>query len=575
MNQPPPQPLFRVPGQSGQTAFWPAVRRMEQAIHRNQRLFAGTECRILGGSLRFWRSRLRRWLRVELDRYARSLSLPPPSPPPEGPQELLIATGHQPGFHHGGIFVKYLLLDVLTRGRQALAVNLVADTDLPRDTALRFAWQTCDGWQAVRLETPGLRMDCPMEQQPPIDAEAWRRFAASLRRQEGPGQLTDALRHLADLLDGIIPQVDRPADLFVVLNHRLAEPLGVRWWDLPVSRLAESEAFGAFALDLLLRSSAVHDGYNQVLAGYRRRHRIRSARQPLADLGEARQDIIYREMPFWILRDRQGRRPLFVHDDNEQLILFDGRRELTRLPRRELTEPAGREDAAGPEGAVGLVELLRRRLADSGVVLRPRAVTLTAFARLFLADYFVHGIGAARYDQVTDDVIRRVYRLEPPAFAVATATVHLPYAPPTDPVQFRHAWDQARRHRRDLYYNPHRHITEPAGDPPEPRRSNIWRELLDRRAEWIRRSELLRRQGGRRQLRREAFEALHAVRDEMAAEIPQLIRRSERNIEIARDRCRMAAIAGDREYFFGLIPPDAWRRILERIARSAESDNPA
>ena len=48
------------------------------------------------------------------------------------------------------------------------------------------------------------------------------------------------------------------------------------------------------------------------------------------------------------------------------------------------------------------------------------------YARLFLCDLFIHGIGGGKYDEVTDNIIRRYYGVEPPAYLVLSATLHLP-----------------------------------------------------------------------------------------------------------------------------------------------------
>ena len=58
--------------------------------------------------------------------------------------------------------------------------------------------------------------------------------------------------------------------------------------------------------------------------------------------------------------------------------------------------------------------------------LSPRALTLTTFIRLFIADNFVHGIGGGRYDQVSDQIIRDYFKVDPPAFSVTTATLFFP-----------------------------------------------------------------------------------------------------------------------------------------------------
>src|SRR5262249_2863990 len=48
--------------------------------------------------------------------------------------------------------------------------------------------------------------------------------------------------------------------------------------------------------------------------------------------------------------------------------------------------------------------------------------------RLFLADLFVHGIGGGKYDEITDELVRRFYGGEPPDFLVLSATLWLPVA---------------------------------------------------------------------------------------------------------------------------------------------------
>jgi hypothetical protein len=52
------------------------------------------------------------------------------------------------------------------------------------------------------------------------------------------------------------------------------------------------------------------------------------------------------------------------------------------------------------------------------------------YARLVLSDLFIHGIGGAKYDELTDLIIRRFFGIEPPAYVTATATFRLPIERP-------------------------------------------------------------------------------------------------------------------------------------------------
>jgi hypothetical protein len=111
-----------------------------------------------------------------------------------------------------------------------------------------------------------------------------------------------------------------------------------------------------------------------------------------------------------------------------------------------------------PEGeACCAVERLRDLPARS-IRLRTRALTTTMFARLFLGDLFIHGIGGAKYDELGDDIIRRFCGLEPPGFLTLSMTLRLGLpAQPFDPADLT----AVNREIRDLTFNPERHLPEP------------------------------------------------------------------------------------------------------------------
>ena len=79
-------------------------------------------------------------------------------------------------------------------------------------------------------------------------------------------------------------------------------------------------------------------------------------------------------------------------------------------PGERATLIAGGEELAEVDPCAGSAE----EVEEAGISLAPKAVTLTLFARVFLADLFLHGVGGARYDEVTDGIMRRMYGIEPP-----------------------------------------------------------------------------------------------------------------------------------------------------------------
>jgi hypothetical protein len=194
--------------------------------------------------------------------------------------------------------------------------------------------------------------------------------------------------------------------------HELDWKLGLRHHVVLSSPIWSVDAYLLFAHDLLSHTEVLASRYNAALAAYRQEHSIRSNQRPMPDLFITQESI---EVPFWLdnLATGQRSRPtLFRVDDGWMLTLNDGN-SFTFDP-----------NADGWDAA----QQLGRWLAQTQHRLPPRALTQMLFLRLVLADQFVHGIGGGRYDQVTDRLIAEHYRMEPPMFAVTTATLYFPEA---------------------------------------------------------------------------------------------------------------------------------------------------
>jgi hypothetical protein len=176
------------------------------------------------------------------------------------------------------------------------------------------------------------------------------------------------------------------------------------------SPLWEARPYLAYAHHLLADAPRVAAAYNGVLGEYRRQSNKRSTTRPMPDLHLAPGRI---EVPFWLDDLAKGQR-------QRACVRADGQKWALRIKDDQfLLDPRRGPDAAEALGAF---------LAAQGARLSPRALTLTLFARLLICDQFVHGIGGARYDQITDGLIVKLFGIEPPAFAVATATLFFPEA---------------------------------------------------------------------------------------------------------------------------------------------------
>jgi hypothetical protein len=81
------------------------------------------------------------------------------------------------------------------------------------------------------------------------------------------------------------------------------------------------------------------------------------------------------------------------------------------------------------------------------------------YARLVLSDLFLHGIGGAKYDQLTDLIITRFFGLTPPGFVTLSATVLL-FEDRTR--ELTQAVREGKQLLRGLRFHPERHLTPEA-----------------------------------------------------------------------------------------------------------------
>jgi hypothetical protein len=271
--------------------------------------------------------------------------------------------------------------------------------------------------------------------------------------------------------------------------------------------------FVAHIIDRIADFSAV---YNDCLSQFRAKHKLRSRSHPVPDLEIASPEF---ETPFWIWSHADPiRRRLYVRR-------FEGRLELH--DRHQFRSVIG--------SAAALVDQLKQ-LGQRGIALRPRALMTTMFARVFLSDWFVHGIGGAVYDEVTDEMVRRFFEIEPPPFLTATATLQLPIeSPDVMPTDL----GQLKNQMRSLEFHPETHVAEG--------REGI-SELVSAKKAWI-------DQTGRGADLRARHQAIGEINRQLAALLTGQADELKRQYERLVADLRRASLLKSREYSFVLFPP--------------------
>lgn len=440
----------------------------------------------------------------------------------------IVAAGHQPEFVHPGVWAKHVAVRAFADTAGMSGIDLVVDNDAPRSAGLRVPVRGGDGLLAVR--------EVPFTTAPPGSAYEGRTPLTAMRIAEIRQELAVVLGESLDdtlmpaYLDGLAEWAGRgdAVDQHLAGRLRIDRELGA---DLPEHRVSKVVG-GPFVADLLLNADRFADAYNKSLAEYRKDLAIRSADRPLPDLARVSGRI---ETALWAYQPLQRRRRLWIEPKGDALRCYAEENAIGELSRADLT----RDFAAAAES-------LRPW------VIRPRALTLTLWARLLACDLFVHGIGGAKYDRITDGIFRRYYACEPPAYVCVSATLRSPWPNLPATVDDLRA---AGRRVRDWWFNPQRYCPDlPAS-------------LLRERERLIRRSDQLREARGPRLERREVFNAIRAVNRRMAESHGEIARALADRRDFLARQVESNRIAAGREHFYALQTRERLDMLADRITR--------
>lgn len=438
--------------------------------------------------------------------------------------ETIVATGHQPEPFHPGVWIKNFAVDSLARGVVGVGLNVVVDNDLHTSSAVRVPAGDRLHPRIEAVPFDAVQPPGPWEEARLLDRDMWQSFPNRLRAALRPWGFDPVVRSywgeaaesLAVATTGVRVRAERAA--------------GLRNLEVSLSRVCETDAFRRFALHLLRDAERFHTIHEDVLADHRRRHRIRNRTHPVASL-ELRDGWIETPFRVWAAGERT-RRPVLVRNRNDWLRLSDGEDEFAVLPADDDAELAA--------------------LADRGLRFRTRALTTTMFLRLFVADLFVHGIGGAKYDELTDAITGRFLGIDPPPFLLLSATRHLPLGGPHPVTQADVR--RVRNELRDLRYN---------GDRHAPTTPDVERLIAEKRS-LIEEQQAAKSGGSRRERRartpanRRRFERLQAVnaaladhaREHRAASLEQELADARRTVEAN-------AILTNREWPWWLYPAES------------------
>ena len=495
---------WKAPAQDGQVLIWPEPPDLLADAERNGRLLASADhARFQNVPLGEARRRLREWIGHKSD-------------------APLIGTGHQAELHHPGVWVKNALIDAVAQKLGGAAYHFAVDTDEPKHLHLRWP-----GGGSERLtDDPNLStanwsglLDPPTPAHLRHLSDTFADAASQWGFRPLAPDFLQSLRRLS------LESPKLPAALTNSL-HELDWSLGLRHHALTMSPVFGSAPYLLFAHHVLAHTDRFAADYNAALDEYRRRrrNRIRTPGRPMPDL-KVTPD--WCEVPFWLDALSTGNR------ERATVIRTNGVWTL-RAPGNHVDAFEFRPDADGWQAADRLAAWLR----GHDLRLAPRALMLTTLLRLLVADQFVHGIGGGRYDQVTDRLIETHFGLEPPRFAVTTATLYFPGALGRQRTCVSCVVQEGHGLRHSVLGESKRQLVEAIAAAP---RRSTERSLL--------------------------FYEMHG-RLEAAAENNPVLKNWERRLTDARRQDAEEQDLFDRELFYAIQPRERLETLIEQYRRA-------
>lgn len=406
---------YRAPREEGQALVVPRGEAIGDLLDTNRSLISGYDYNTSGRSLAELAQSARQAVVARAVEYTSAYRDVPSEwrePQFVRTQPLFVA-GHQPELVHPGVWFKNFVLGRLAQRHEGIALQLVIDSDLCRSAAIRVPTGLLDAPRSEAVAYDTQLADVPYEERRVDDLSLAASFAARVETAMKP---FIAAPLVTKVWPHVMESLHREGNLGRALargRHQMEAAWGNQTLELPASQVCELPEFRWFLCHVLANLPRFRQAYNGALEDYRRENKVRNRAQPVPSLADASG---WCETPFWVwTSENPVRRALWGERVGHVLKLTDRDRIALEL---EVSESG--------DAALAVEQLAE--IAKRGIKIRTRALLTTLFSRLLLGDLFLHGIGGAKYDQVTDELARQFFGFTPPDYLTLSATFRLPIA---------------------------------------------------------------------------------------------------------------------------------------------------
>jgi hypothetical protein len=515
---------LQAPAEDGEWLAHPDPGAWRDLLDRNRSLFQSSDARVGGLRLAAWRAIVREDVAAACrSRVAFS----------EAP---LIVSGHQPELFHPGVWIKNFAAVGFAKSVDGIPLHIVADTDLVKRTTAAVPAGTVDSPLVAHLHFDEWTGEEPFEDRPVRDEAVFRRFGEEAADCLAALPFTTRFSRYWEYARDHSKSNGEPTTLahrFSAARKRLEQDWLADGSETTLGQCCRPprRGFMTLAADVISRAAEYCDVYNQELWAFRKAHKVRSANHPAPELEDDEYGV---EVPFWAWKPGGRRQRVFVKRGVDRVCLSANGAPIV-------------EASTGSNDDVE--RLINALLGVADWKIRPRALMTTTFLRLGLADLFIHGLGGAKYDEWNDAVIRRFWKVEPPAYVMLTATRRLPFATPAvSPLQ---RLRDLKRLRRGLEWNPERYLDD----------SILERSPL---CDWVEEKfALIEAKPGTTKERKARFRRLREINGKLREFVGPRIGETDGEITTTQAAADAAALMGSREFFFGFHEPQSLTALFQ------------
>jgi hypothetical protein len=316
----------------------------------------------------------------------------------------VILSGHQPIFFYPGIWAKCLAASELAQSVAGVAYHKITDTALAPEFV--HSIPEADGKGKVRRREVDFFSTNQMKNQekaipytflPPPAPAALGKILLDFSFF-GSASVQSSTKWFGEKLIQGLKNKTSWNQYHTYTLQLLDQISGTQRSIVEGSSLWASEPFINFFGYWLIHMAELNESYNSSLNEYRKTKNITHDIEPMPNL---KFENWYSELPFWGTNKGHHRDTLWAKTDGKVITL----------------------KVKGLDVQYDFhLDNLSHELAVSSLKIWPKAIPQSLFLRMYLCDFFIHGIGGGVYEEVGNLFFQKTTQIAPPVYGIVSAT---------------------------------------------------------------------------------------------------------------------------------------------------------